>query len=94
MTYYFRQNGAHGSAVAAAIPVSRLPKYTWHWRSILTGYFPKATSADPAVSRALAELRAMTDQELSDVGLGRSDLTPEGLKQAARRRAVQQAAIK
>jgi Domain of unknown function (DUF1127) len=94
MTYFIRQSNMHGSAIAAAIAVEGAPRHRWQWRSILSGYLPKTSSADQAIARALGELRAMTDQELSDIGLGRSDLTTEGLQQAAKRRAMQQASLR
>lgn len=43
--------------------------------------------------RALAELRRMSDRELADIGLSRSDLTLEGLTIAGSKRALEQDAI-
>ena len=40
--------------------------------------------------RAIAELRAMTDNELADIGLSKSDLTPEGLAIAGAKRKAKQ----
>ncbi len=43
--------------------------------------------------RALAELRRMSDRELADIGLSRSDLTLEGLTIAGSKRALKQDAV-
>lgn len=43
--------------------------------------------------RALAELRRMSDRELADIGLSRSDLTLEGLTIAGSKRALKQEAV-
>jgi uncharacterized protein YjiS (DUF1127 family) len=43
--------------------------------------------------RALAELRRMSDRELADIGLSRSDLTLEGLTIAGSKRAFKQDAV-
>lgn len=40
--------------------------------------------------RAIEELRRMSDRELADIGLSRSDLTLEGLKIAGSKRALRQ----
>ncbi|MEM7717890.1 MAG: DUF1127 domain-containing protein [Pseudomonadota bacterium] len=40
--------------------------------------------------RAIAELRAMEDYELADIGLSRSDLTPDGLAVAGAKRKAKQ----
>ena len=40
--------------------------------------------------RAIAELRVMADYELADIGLSRSDLTPEGLAIAGAKRKAKQ----
>lgn len=86
MTDFVRQTVGNGAAVAAAIPVE-VPRRTWYWRAILSGYRPKGVAGDIGVVKALRELSTMTDQELSDIGLGRSDLTSDGLHDAAKRRA-------
>ena len=43
--------------------------------------------------RALAELRRMSDRELADIGLSKSDLTLEGLTIAGSKRALKQDAV-
>lgn len=43
--------------------------------------------------RALAELRRMSDRELADIGLSRSDLTLDGLTIAGSKRALKQDAV-
>lgn len=43
--------------------------------------------------RAIEELRGMSDHELADIGLSRSDLTLEGLAIAGSKRALRQEAV-
>lgn len=43
--------------------------------------------------RAIEELRRMSDRELADIGLSRSDLTLEGLQTAGAKRAFRQEAV-
>ncbi|KRS19205.1 DUF1127 domain-containing protein [Roseovarius indicus] len=52
-----------------------------------------AGETDTRIVAALRELSTFEDHELSDIGLCRSDLTPEGLVLAGERRKTQQAAI-
>jgi hypothetical protein len=55
---------------------------------------PAATGGeDRRIAQALGQLSQFDDRELSDVGLCRSDLTPDGLAAAGARRRARQAAI-
>lgn len=45
------------------------------------------------IAEAISQLRKFDDCELSDIGLCRSDLTPEGMADAGARRGLRQAAI-
>ena len=47
-------------------------------------------SVGKANDRALEELRYMSNHQLADIGLSRSDLTPEGLAIAGAKRALRQ----
>jgi hypothetical protein len=48
-------------------------------------------SADAQMEAALKELASFEDYQLNDIGLCRSDLTPEGLTIAGMRRRLEQA---
>lgn len=61
----------------------------WRW---LAGASP-ASPEDRRAAEAIGRLRTFTDQQLSDIGLGRSDLTIEGLTTAGARRSLLQAAL-
>ncbi|MEM1131165.1 MAG: DUF1127 domain-containing protein [Pseudomonadota bacterium] len=52
-----------------------------------------ANAQSDTVYKALNELRDMPDYQLVDIGLSRSDLTPEGLATAGMRRRAKQRAI-
>ena len=53
-----------------------------------------ATSNDQTkIERAIAELQPLEDYQLNDIGLCRSDLTPDGLAAAGMRRSARQHAI-
>lgn len=55
---------------------------------------PSATSAgDRQIARAIGQLSQFDDRELTDIGLCRSDLTPDGLAVAGARRRQRQLAI-
>lgn len=67
------------------------------WDSICSfsqAYSLKASAETGQQWRAIAELRAMADYELADIGLSRSDLTPEGLAiLGAKRKAKQDGGV-
>ena len=50
----------------------------------------KSRRSAGSVSRALKELSTFSEYELNDIGLTRSDLTPEGLAAAGARRSLLQ----
>lgn len=54
---------------------------------------PAAETEDRKTARAIRQLSQLDDYGLSDIGLCRSDLTPDGLAEAAARRARRQAAL-
>ncbi len=53
----------------------------------------KAAHADSETARAIRDLSKCTEYELNDMGLSHSDLTPEGLANAAALRSYYQARI-
>ncbi|MEM9708818.1 MAG: DUF1127 domain-containing protein [Pseudomonadota bacterium] len=50
-------------------------------------------SRTKSIPQSLHELNALPDHQLSDIGLSRSDLTPNGLRTAGTRRTAQQRAV-
>ena len=60
--------------------------------SVLRGAM-KAGEEDREMARALKELAAFEDYQLHDIGLCRSDLTPEGLAVAGAWRSLKQAGL-
>ena len=94
MTHTINHTHSHGQVPAWTDnfdkQVSRLYR---HWAFVISNHLRSAIEVDTSNSRAIRQLSAMTDSELSDIGLGRSDLTPEGLNHAAERRARKQAMI-
>ena len=66
---------------------------------LLTASWRRLTEAsanhaeDRKIAEAIGQLSQFNDRELSDIGLGRSDLTPEGLATAGTRRSLRQAAL-
>ena len=67
--------------------------------ALLTGFWhrfagePAADTEERKSARAIRQLSRLDDYGLSDIGLCRSDLTPECLADAAARRARRQAAL-
>ncbi|MEL7114054.1 MAG: DUF1127 domain-containing protein [Pseudomonadota bacterium] len=92
---------ALASAVLEALAYIAAPKRllgTWTWKTdpthsnrqrLLLGWKPDNSWE----KRVLEELRRMSDRELADIGLSRSDLTLEGLAIAGTKRARRQDAI-
>lgn len=60
----------------------------WTWRRPASGI--RHTGK---INSAIRELKRMKDYELADIGLCRSDLTPDGLESAGARRSALQARI-
>ncbi len=92
---------ALASAVLEALAYITAPKKllgTWTWntnptRSKRTRLLLNWRPDNNWEKRVLEELRRMSDRELADIGLSRSDLTIEGLAIAGSKRARRQDAI-
>lgn len=68
------------------------------WKSFINEIFSalqffKAGDVDSNTARAIKDLSKCTEYELNDMGLSRSDLTPDGLACAGARRSYHQAKI-
>jgi uncharacterized protein YjiS (DUF1127 family) len=68
------------------------------WTLLITSWqrlaeAPAINAEDRKVAAAIRQLSQFNERELNDIGLGRSDLTPEGLAEAGARRSLRQAAI-
>lgn len=61
------------------------------WRQLTAT--PAINAEDRRTARAIRTLSGMDERELNDIGLSRSDLTPEGLAEAGARRSREQASI-
>lgn len=62
---------------------------TASWRRLAEAWAIDAE--DREIAEAIGQLSRFDDRELDDIGLCRSDLTPEGLAAAAARRSLRQA---
>jgi hypothetical protein len=62
---------------------------SWRWFSET----PAIDAEGRKTAEAIRQLSRLDDRELSDIGLCRSDLTPDGLARAGARRSLRQAPI-
>ncbi len=66
-------------------------KSTFNSLAAPLGFGAGARRPEPTISEVVKELASFEDYQLADIGLCRSDLTPEGLTVAGMRRRLEQA---